>query len=168
MLGRVSTYSVDGVADGAGEIARLRPKSFFSHFCDFGPDPVDVAATRILVAKKRCCCGSKTMLPLLLPSQPARFASYSVLLSSKSPSYLIRAVVSGPYLPRRFSCVGPETFRFACPSAAPLLCRIPLVLVYEVSLKPCLLSFTPLSPSIALPHCHLPAHPHSPRTAGYT
>jgi hypothetical protein len=52
---------VDGVADGAGEAARRRPKSSFNHFRDFGLYSADIAPTRILVEEKRCDCNSKTM-----------------------------------------------------------------------------------------------------------
>jgi hypothetical protein len=43
---------VDGVADGAGEAARRRPKSSFHHFFrDFGLYSADIAPTRILVRR---------------------------------------------------------------------------------------------------------------------
>jgi hypothetical protein len=49
---------VDGVADGAGEAARRRPKGSFNHFS--GLYSADIAPSRILVAKK-CYCNGKTM-----------------------------------------------------------------------------------------------------------
>lgn len=54
---------VDGVADGAGEAARRRPKRSFNRlFHDFGFNSVDMARTRILgKKKKRCYCNSETM-----------------------------------------------------------------------------------------------------------